>query len=81
MFFLCSPELVEQTLAEARAAGWTKPDTPVKPRALRSDEPGLKPCYRCGEEKPYREFNRRAANKDGYYYICRECERREKRKW
>jgi hypothetical protein len=43
----------------------------------------LKTCTRCGETKPYPEFSKRAALKDGHRSQCKVCEAasRTKEQW
>jgi len=33
-------------------------------------------CSKCNEEKPLNEFNKRKTSKDGYSYICKECNKK-----
>lgn len=43
------------------------------PSALRPD--GTKICGRCHESKMVEHFSKRAANKDGFDYWCRDCKK------
>ena len=36
----------------------------------------MKPCRKCGEEKPLEEFSKKKANKDGRSCECYECKRK-----
>jgi len=76
MFFLCSMVLVEDTLREAYAAGWSMSKDVDRRESQRSTRAGGKVCGVCEKEKPYSEFNRRSSSKDGHSYRCRECEKR-----
>jgi hypothetical protein len=40
----------------------------------------MKTCKKCGSDKPFSEFNRKASTADGYYSRCRPCHREDSRK-
>jgi len=40
-----------------------------------------KVCSKCGETKPFSEFNKQTKAKDGRQSECRECERKRKREY
>lgn len=42
-------------------------------------EAGAKPCSRCGQTKPFSEFNRHSKTKDGLRPDCRECQKKRDR--
>ena len=35
-------------------------------------------CTKCGEEKPINKFVKRAKSKDGYAYVCKDCQKKYK---
>lgn len=39
----------------------------------------MKTCSRCNSEKPYSEFTKRTASKDGYTSACTKCLKKQKR--
>lgn len=36
-------------------------------------------CTKCGEEKPINKFVKRAKSKDGYAYVCKDCQNEYKK--
>lgn len=42
---------------------------------------GYKRCPDCGEVKPFSEYNKHGAHKDGLQSSCKECEKRYKKKY
>ncbi len=49
--------------------------TPIKKESLQD---GFKKCSKCKEIKPFSEFNKNSASKDGYKYYCRKCTNKPK---
>jgi hypothetical protein len=50
----------------------------TKPRPMAFDQ---KTCTKCGETKPFEEFNKDRSTKDGLRSCCKECTREKSRKW
>lgn len=38
-----------------------------------------KKCTKCGEEKPLNKFAKREKSKDGYAYVCKDCQNKYKK--
>lgn len=60
-----------------KAKNPTKDEAEYKPQPFRRsrppDKPGLKYCNKCQIHKPYGDFNKHCATKDGLRSECREC--------
>jgi hypothetical protein len=41
----------------------------------------MKTCNDCGEEKPFDQFNKRKASKDGLQGHCKDCGRKQQKAW
>lgn len=41
----------------------------------------MKICNSCKSEKPYSEFHKRPSSKDGYRYECKECVKRQNKRY
>lgn len=60
---------------------YTKPKTNAAELLKMRTRPETKVCRVCKEKKPASEFNVAPSNTDGLQGICRECARKQRRKY